>query len=342
MLPQEIINIEAILSDFLGESKNGINADGQIQYPCPRCIEEKGEEQKEKYNLEVNLFQMVFQCWSCAAADNNMKGSLSKLIKMYGTPYHYKAFQNEVKSLRESQMYNLDLYSGVTFNVESVIEHLSLPQGFKKIDIATCRNYRLLDYLQKRAIDQNTIDKYNIGYVEWEKDNWQYNNRIIIPSYDKFGDLNYFLGRDFTGNSKMKYRNCDNNKKEVIFQESLIDWDAPIYLCEGVFDAIRIPNNGIAMLGKILTNDCALYESLMSKANSEVILVLDGDTTLEEARRIVRLLDHGRLKGKIKYVNINDFTQEYKDLSEIYENLGKKGIYQTLSKQKYFSEFIYG
>ena len=41
--------------------------------------------------------------------------------------------------------------------------------------------------------DHDDILKHNIGYC----DEGKYSNRIIIPSYDSDGQLNFFVGRDF-------------------------------------------------------------------------------------------------------------------------------------------------
>ena len=182
------------------------------------------------------------------------------------------------------------------------------------------------------------IDRFNLGYTEWDGEDFAFRNRLIIPSYDQFGELNYFIGRDYTGRGKLKYRNCDADKKQFIFQESLIDWDSPIYLCEGAFDAMRFPSNGISMLGKVLTKDTALFQTLYQKANSTITIVLDGDTLEEETKKIYKLLNFGRLAGKIRYINMAEDCK-YKDMSELYENEGKKGVIKLLRKQKQYNDF---
>ena len=72
--------------------------------------------------------------------------------------------------------------------------------------------------------------RYRIGFCQ----GGLYDNRIIIPSYDSDGKLNYFVGRDID-NSKLKYKNPPVSK-DVIGFELFINWDLPIVLCEGVFD----------------------------------------------------------------------------------------------------------
>ena len=88
--------------------------------------------------------------------------------------------------------------------------------------------------------------KHNIGFC----DEGQYSNRIIIPSYDSDGQLNFSVGRDFY-NSKMKYKNSPT-PKDVIGFDLFVNWDEPIILCEGVFDAIAIKRNAIPLFGKTI------------------------------------------------------------------------------------------
>lgn len=331
--------IYKILVEFLGQSKQGAydRETFQYQFPCPRCIEEHGDREAEKFNLEVNLKSGVFQCWKCSSRDDEMHGKLGKLIKLYGTPDLYKRYKEEVRAIRETHLYELGEFSGITESLTAEM-YVRLPKTFRKINIKECKDKRLLDYLSKRKIEQNLIDRFNIGYTTWDEEDYSMRNRIIIPSYDEFGDLNYYIGRDYTGKSKLKYKNCDTDKKQIIFQESLINWDSTIYLCEGSFDAMRFPSNGISMLGKSLTNDTLLFKKLTTKANADVVIVLDGDTQEIETKRIYKLLNFGRLRGKVKYLDLWNGISQYKDMSEIYENEGKDGIKRILKQVKQYEE----
>lgn len=330
MIPQEIINIERILSEFLGESKNGISDSGQVQYGCPKCIEEKGHNEATKHNLEVNLFKLVYQCWSCSSIDDSMKGPLSKLIKQYGNNSLYQRYKEEVKSLKSSLLYDFDLYSGVTFETKEE-EYIRLPKTFKKINLNCCPK-QVQNYCFKRKIDQDIINKFNIGYTSWENEDIQWRNRIIVPSYNSFGELNYFVGRDFSDKNKMKYRNCDSDKKAIVCQESHINTDSDIILVEGALDCIYSPNT-IPLLGKVLTKDNEIFNFLYKNANGRIIICLDSDTDINETKKIYSLLNFGRLYNKIYYIRLN----EYKDFGELYENKGKKGIIEAIHNCKQFT-----
>ena len=260
-----------------------------------------------------------------------MSGTVLKLLKMYATPSMYADYVEALSEIRGLMMYDINLFSGITEDVS--LSDIVLPQGFKKIDIESCDNSKVLSYLEKRRITQDIIDRYNIGYTDWTERDYQWRNRIIVPSYNAFGDLNYYVGRDYTGKSKMKYRNCETDKKCVIYQESLVNWDAPVILVEGVFDALYKPNT-ISMLGKVLTKDTLLYQTLMKKSNAGVIICLDADTTIEETKRIFRILNTGKLKGKIKYIRLTG----HKDFGEVYEKEGKQGIINAIRMANIFEE----
>lgn len=340
----EVERMEQILVDILGEPKSRgqgeLNA--QLQFNCPRCAEENGGIPDGKYNLEVNFgtnlkYGGSFHCWKCSAYDDEMKGTCFKLVKEFGSSEQYREYKQLVKEIYESKLYDFFLETGITETTVSE-NYIFLPKTFKKLKIDECKDELLLKFIDKRKISQEMCDKFSIGYTLDDEPDWTMRNRLIIPSFDSYDDLNYFVGRDFTGKNKIKYKNCNVDKKNIIFQESLINWDSTIYLCEGTFDAMRFPCNGISMLGKVLTKDFLLYNEIIRKANAEIVIVLDGDTKEIETKRIYNSLNIGRLRGKIRYIDLFNGISKYKDMSEIYENEGKKGIIKTLHQVKKYNE----
>lgn len=331
-------NLYKILVDILGESKQGCYSPDifQYQFNCIKCAEKNGGIDN-KFNLEINfktsLFSRggVFHCWKCNSEDDKMKGGILSLIKRYGSPSMYNEYKEELNNIRKARLYDINAF--IELQNEPQFTELTLPSSFKKIILDKCTNKRAVEYLKSRGITQDIIEKFNIGYTDYTDSEYYWKNKIIIPSYDEFGELNYFVGRDFTGKAKAKYKNCDADKKEIIFQENLIDWDSPILLVEGVFDSIVFPNT-ISMLGKILTKDSYLYGKLKEKANSDIIICLDSDTNISETKQIFKILNVGRLKNKIKYIRLH----KHKDMSEIYETEGKKGVINAIRAAKTFSE----
>jgi DNA primase len=256
-----------------------------------------------------------------------MAGSLSKIIKRFGGRRLLKEYYELIKSLKSNKLYEFAEES----SKDQDREPIKLPKTYRKINIKSCNDKYAVQYLKKRRIDQWTINKFKIGYTTWDEEDKSWAGRLIIPSYDDFGRLNYFVGRDFMPEKKdasfkrIKYKNCDADKKESIFQEGLIDWDSDITLVEGALDCIYGPNT-ISMLGKFLTKDSELFKTLVERAKAKVIICLDNDTKEEESLKICRLLNETKLSGRIWYIRMD----EYKDFGEAFEKDGVKGITKVL------------
>jgi DNA primase len=326
---QRIYNI---LTTILGESKQGgyDKNTHQYQFNCIYCAEEKGGVDN-KYNLEVSFVLGKFHCWSCGSS-----GSLSKLIKSKGNKLLLDEYFNVINDIKENKYYDLNMFkdNGDVFEER----YLKLPKTFNKINLATCRDKSLVNYLNKRKITQDIIDFYNIGKTTWDEEDWSWRNRLIIPSYNSVGDLNYFIGRTYKDNDKRnKYKNCDVDKNKIVLHEDKIQWDADIYLVEGAIDCIYYPNT-ISMMGKYLDSKNELYNKLYEKSNANIIICLDGDTTINEVKRIYKVLDRGRLRGRIKYIILDTNEIPYKDFGELYECEGKMGIIRAMKTAKQFSE----
>jgi transcription elongation factor Elf1 len=294
---QRIYNI---LVSILGESKQGSYDNGttQYQFNCPFCADEKGGVDN-KYNLEISFSLGKFHCWSCGSS-----GSLSKLIRARGGSSLCDEYFSILNDIKENKYYNLDMFkdNGDLFEEK----YLKLPKTFQKIDLYSCRDKELKAYLEKRKITQDLIDYYNIGRTTWDEEDWTWRNRIIFPSYNSAGDLNYYIGRTYRSKDKRnKYKNCDADKNKIILHEDKIQWDADIYLVEGAIDCIYYPNS-VSLMGKTMNKSMELYSKLKERANANIIICLDGDTTIDEVKRIYNTLNRGRLFGKIKYIRLGE------------------------------------
>jgi DNA primase len=130
--------------------------------------------------------------------------------------------------------------------------------------------------------------KYNIGYCE----EGRYGGRVIIPSYDANGDLNYFIARDINPDSKKKYDAPKCNKNEIIGLEYFINWNVPVILCEGIFDAIAIKRNAVPLLGKTFSK--ALMLKLVQNNVKTVYVSLDKDALKDALKYAEELLNLGK------------------------------------------------
>ena len=316
--------ISDILKQFLGEPAEHNESSGQMSFDCPACAEDKGLANgcgDGKHKLALNYKKNIYQCWVCKF-ENNMHGSVPNLIKRYGNN----------KILKEYQIIRPTDLDANNQNKEIKVD-LKLPIGYKKIsesnynDLNYGKAYR---YLRERGITDTMIKEYNIGFTVTGK----YHNRIIIPSYDESGELNYFISRAWDKWKKPKYLNPDVEKQLFIYNEFTLNWDGTIYLVEGVFDHIVVPNS-IPLLGKTMYD--RLKSLLLKNAKSDVVILLDDDAK-DDAVRIYKELNVGSLYDRVKLCTPPADT----DPSLIFEREGNRGIIKLLrSSEKILESNLY-
>jgi DNA primase len=268
-----------ILSDIFGEPEKSYGSKLQYGYNCPECgVGEK------KGNLEVSLEKHVFHCWSCGDT-NNMHGALGKLIRIYGNKQQvkiYKLLQPEESKPTIKKTNKITLPDSFTLFKDSNPIYPIRRQAY--------------NYLKSRGIGDSMIEKYNIGFC----DKGSFKGRIVVPSYNTKGVLNYYITRSWDPKSKVKYKNPEVEKEKIIFNEYLINWEEDIFLVEGVFDAFFLPNS-IPMLGKHMSP--LLFESIYSKSKGDIIIALDGDA-FNDSINLYRELNGGELYGRIKLLKL--------------------------------------
>jgi hypothetical protein len=334
MIAPEIQKMYDILVCFLGKSKNGLDESYQLQFSCPRCQSREGIGEKNKFHLEVNLASGIFNCWKCSSIDNKMHGTIFKLIRMYGSPMLLAEYKNCIREFKKSSLYKINSNSNEQIfdygEDDDIIENkIVLPNEYIKLDKSLHQDTKAFKYLQERAIDWPIIEDFNIGFTTYHETNKKLSNRIILPSYDEFGDVNYWTGRDFTKNPKrQRYDNAKADRKTIIFNENKVQWNADITLVEGPFDSIVVPNS-IPLLGKALNEDFKLYHALFDNANAHINIFLDGDA-IETTKALYKTLDKGRLKNRIRYIFIPVDEREL-DPSKIFQLYGRKGIIQFIN-----------
>ena len=241
-----------------------------------------------KPKLQINIQNGNWHCW----VSNQGGRTLFQLLKKVNASREHYEELNEL--VEDSPRYIKNDKSDVK---------VKLPDEFKPLwnggDSIVKRH--ALSYLYQRGIDDSDILKYNIGYC----DDGLYSNRIIIPSYDSDGQLNFFVGRDFYS-SNLKYRNSPTSK-DVIGFELFVNWDEPIILCEGVFDAMSFKRNAIPLFGKTVMD--SLNKKIIESRVKVIYLCLDSDALVDSIKITESFMNHGI---DVKMIRINE-----KDPNEI-------------------------
>ena len=285
----------------------------QIQCCCPRCQENDYSDTPDgKFNLEINTEKRMFRCWKCD--EPKFSGSLGKLIRTYGSSSDYELYKS---------------YAGDFFNYDRVEEEetdtqfVQLPHEyipFSKMDRHNPEHLEAYNYLVlERKLSLDIILKNKIGFCLTGK----YENRIIIPSYDTYGDLNYFVGRTYIKNIKPTYLNPKVDKDKIIFNEGHINWDSTIYIVEGIFDVLAMVNAS-AMLGKTLSH--TMFHMLKEK-KPPVVIVLDPDAYRDAIRMFQTITTiYVGMEDRVKLVKLTG----YKDIDKIRVDYGKKEVLKKL------------
>lgn len=238
------------------------------------------EHYKPKLEINVSLNSNGENPWHCWISDEKGKTirSLFRKLKVSKEVWdeHNSIFSRKYRyaSLPNSEN------NGKNELVQLPKEYIPLWKPSTSIS----RKHALV-YLQRRGISPKEVLKYQIGYCE----DGIYKNKLIIPSYDSNGRLNYFVGRSFY-DTEYKHKNPDVSKDVVGFG-MFINWDLPIVICEGVFDAMAIRWNTIPLFGK---SPQSMVQTEIIKNNvKDVYLVLDSDAFKNALRFAENLMNEG-------------------------------------------------
>ena len=298
------LKLVTILEKVLNKSyqlKNGENA-----FYCPFC-------NHHKKKLQVNIDTQKWHCWVC----NEGGHKIGILLRKIGAP----------KSLIKEALQLVGDYVSYETDKEEIKYDVSLPREYKPLYIKSNDPIykNAVYYLKQRRIGPHEILRYSIGYC----DSGVFSNRIIIPSYDEDGKLNYFIARDIFPNSTMKYKNPPMSKDAVIF-ELFVNWDEPVVLVEGSFDAIAVRKNAIPLLGKFPSK--SLVMKLVKKKVKKIYVALDTDAKKDAVKLAKFLMDNG--------VETYLLDMREKDPSE----LGFKNFWDRIeeTQQSTFSDIIRG
>lgn len=283
-------------NDIVGILNKALNQRARIRkgtdavYFCPNC-------KHYKRKLEINLTTGKYNCWVCNFSGTSFKSLFKKLNLSNDL---YSLIKSEVNPYK-LQNNCVDVFDNLfKEKVDCKEEILKLPNEY--IPLYEYRNSveynNALKYLLSRGINKYDIYRYQIGYCE-EGD---FRQRIIIPSFDKNNCLNFFVGRSYYKDVKLKYNNCEFSKNVIGF-ESLIDFSQEITLVEGVFDAFAVRYNCIPLFGKTLSKK--LKESLLINKVSVVNILLDNDAK-KESIKILEYLIKNNIKTKLVFLNGKD------------------------------------
>jgi len=301
-----------VLKGFLNLSH--ISRDECLFY-CPYC-------EHHKPKMSVNLDKNVYKCWVCDTKGNN----IWRLVRKFGDSSDkrkWRSFEDEV-DITDS------VYEKIFGAVKEEEEVVELPQEFVSL---TNRNLlvggkRAKKYLLNRGLTDRDIARWKIGYCA----SGEYKNRVIIPSFNKDGKLNYFVGRSHS-DDWMRYKN-PMVSRNIIFNELNVDWKERVCLVEGIFDAVKAGTNSIPLLGSTLNERSKLFQKIIEN-DTIVYLALDPDADKKSMEMIKAFLSHGI---EVHTVDISGYEDVGSMSKEIFARRFKKA--REITSDVYFHDSI--
>tara|TARA_B100000131_G_scaffold309571_1_gene340239 strand:- start:9 stop:950 length:942 start_codon:yes stop_codon:yes gene_type:complete len=276
-----------IIKTILGAHYHSNN---EALFYCPYC-------KHDKRKLSVNVDKNVFKCWVCDTSGRDLR----RIVRKYGD---FKQLQEWDELTNRVDLGGFEkIFTEIS--VETPEQVITLPAEFKSLANSATPFTALyaLKYLTKRDVFKEDILRWKIGYC----DSGEYANRIVIPSFNLDGRVNYFVARSWNS-SFQRYKNPPVSR-DICFNELYIDWDSDLVITEGIFDAIRAGPNAIPLLGSTLRESSKLFQKII-KHDTPVYVALDSDASKKEDRIINLMLRYGVEAYKID-------TSGYEDVAEM-------------------------
>ena len=259
--------LKQLLESILGRSKSARGGDEAV-FNCPSC-------NHHKKKLTFNLLSQKFQCWVCG-----YKGHRAfQLLKKANAP---GAAFGALKEIDKQYNFKQQAKQKVDANT------LTLPKEVTPIiSSSAVLSKHALHYLDQRGITPQDVVKYDLHYCE----QGPLRNMVVVPSYDADGFLNYYVGRSFDKNAYIKHK-LASSTKDIIGFEMYINWDLPVILCEGAFDAMAIKRNAIPLFGKKLST--TLMTKIIKSNVEKIYLALDEDALKDAFNHAETFMSYGK------------------------------------------------
>ncbi|AWX42797.1 DNA primase [Metamycoplasma cloacale] len=258
-------------------------------------------------SFSVNAKRQIFKCFGCSKGGNALKfielyenvsaiDALKKLaqkvnidispyIKTHTSNNQYTQEQTQLFDLNKdlSDFYQYQIIANKSLQLKEFIDKRNLTRELiKEFEIGFAdENQSVYNYLKSKNFSDELI--MNSSVVANAKQNF-FNNRLIFPIKNKFGDVIAFSGRDINSTTEVKYLNSAETivfkKSEILFNyykaKNFIEQTNEVILVEGQFDCIALfkigIKNAVALMGTAFTES-----HLKLLRNCNIYLFLDND-----------------------------------------------------------------
>ena len=282
----------------------------EFKIMCPKCGDKS---RPDKLKLCIRLENDLYHCWVC-----DLKGrSVARLIRKV-KPALAGSYQSQFGQVKFSE------------HQEDFVK-CELPDGFRLVmnNLYDPDAKRVRRYAHTRGITDNELWRFRVGYSP------QMRRRMILPSFDEEGILNYWTARRCDSNPDWRYLNAKVPKTQFIVGELDLDWSAEeIVLVEGPTDLIKCSLlNSTCLLGSTLPENSELFRKLITYPE-RIVLALDSDARKKQDKIASLLMSFDK---EVFWVPLPEEGYDWGDLepTEVYNKMQVK--YQYTSDTKLFN-----
>ena len=300
---------------------------------CPVCGDSASNKHKKRgWLLEQrdNSF-VAYYCHNCNAS-MNLDSFISTVASSLSAEYHKeknfaKYRDNNVSKVVEKKQDDITKIRRKPPSLRALkgIGSLNIGHSAKKYvtsrGIPSRKHYRLF-YVKNFNAWINTIipNKFKEGFDE---------SRLVIPLYDKNGNMFGVSGRSLNPKSELRYITIMfDETKPKIYGLDEVDFTEPYYVTEGAIDALFV-NNSLAMVG-------ADFDTTALEHQENMVIVFDNEPrNLQIVKRMEQMVKDGFQiviwpTQPEKKEDINDMVLKGLDVNSIIRKNTYKGLMAEL------------
>lgn len=309
---EEIFNssrIEEVVSDYVNLKKKGANYMGLCPFHDDRSP-----------SMSVSPVKGIYKCFSCGASGNSVNFVMEheqitypEALKLLAKKYNIEIVEQEVsKEQQEKQNAKESMFLVTEFAAKAFHNDMLNTDEGKSVG---------LSYIKSREINQEMIEKFNLGYALSTRDHFtqkalvagyekkflestglsivknsafdRFSGRVIFPIQNLSGRIVGFGGRTLSSEKKIaKYLNSPESeiyhKGKVLYglfqAKRSVAKNDNCFLVEGYTDVISLHQKGIENV--VSSSGTALTKEqiqLIKRFTPNITLALDGDEAGQKA-----------------------------------------------------------
>lgn len=254
---------------------------GWMRGPCPFCLLRFVKDDKKRA-FGLNVRTTRYHCFRCGTA-----GYLDIDLKPINIGRY--VWETDEDDVADVPAVSADGAPAVTPKPEREKPPYLMALGSEP-GLSARSLERAREYLRERNLEEDLWELLQVGVCT---DGWV-KNRVVIPVLDLDGET--WLGwvaRTFVGADPPYFNKPGQWRRTTMFNRAALyaEKRKPVFLTEGVFDALALWPDGVATLGKELSPE---QRNMLLECRRRIVVTLDGDAW-EQAEALALWL---RLNGK--------------------------------------------